>query len=42
MKYLVLTYGLDDPVGCLDEREILYNTGRQDVIKEIISLTNDA
>jgi hypothetical protein len=42
LKHLVTAYELDSPIGCLDEKELAYKTACQDVVKHIISLTNDA
>lgn len=42
IKHLISEYELDEPTGCLSERDLTYKTACQDVIKHIISLTNDA
>lgn len=41
LKHLISEYGLDDPIGCLEDNDLTYKTACQDVVKHIISLTND-
>lgn len=42
LKHLISEYGLDEQTGCVDEQTLTYETACHDVIKYIISLTNDA
>lgn len=41
LKHLINEYKLDEPMGCLDDNESSYVNGTQDVVKYILSLTND-
>lgn len=42
LKHLISEYELDEPIGCLEGKDLTYKTACQDVVKHIISLTNDA
>lgn len=41
MKHLINEYYVDEPTGILEPNELAYRTACQDVVKYIISLTND-
>jgi hypothetical protein len=41
LKHLISEYELDAPTGCLEGNDLTYKTACQDVVKHIISLTND-
>lgn len=41
LKHLVTEYNLDDPDGCLSADELSYRNATRDVVKYILSLTND-
>ena len=41
LKHLITTYTLDEPSGCGTPDEMAYRNGTQDVVKYILSLTND-
>ena len=41
LKHLITEYTLDEPSGCGTSDEMAYRNGTQDVVKYILSLTND-